>query len=139
LFGSAFWSFDPRPNHVLYPYQSTRAEALTLGPPNHDHRFLLVRQDLSFALTESHILRSISIFMELCSNVDLLQPLSVVRTVLPVDLPALLDLADFTHLITSNDVPLDSDLSSLHKILSAKYERLAVLNAQITHLRATLT
>ncbi|KAJ6595108.1 hypothetical protein DFH09DRAFT_1357841 [Mycena vulgaris] len=46
--------------------------------------------------------------------------------------------ADFTHLLASNDVPLDAEVNTLQKLVADGQDRVHALNAQIDNLRATL-
>ncbi|KAJ6595118.1 hypothetical protein DFH09DRAFT_1413043 [Mycena vulgaris] len=46
--------------------------------------------------------------------------------------------ADFTHLLASNDVPLDTEITTLRKLVADEQVRVHALNAQIDSLRAAL-
>ncbi|KAJ7677089.1 hypothetical protein DFH06DRAFT_1034442, partial [Mycena polygramma] len=55
-----------------------------------------------------------------------------------VDLPEAPPVPDLTRLLTSNDVPLDSEISPILSIVSDGQEQLQVVDSQITDLEATL-
>ncbi|KAJ6595138.1 hypothetical protein DFH09DRAFT_1136259, partial [Mycena vulgaris] len=46
--------------------------------------------------------------------------------------------ADFTHLLASNDVPLDAEVNALRKLVADGQGRVHALNSQIDNFRATL-